>query len=175
MTARTAPLAATPAGFAARTLAAIDTVARGAVIAVTGAMVVVVVAQVILRYGFGQSFDWADEISRLLFVWVIFLALPLGIPKGAHVGVSLLTDRLPARARGLLFRLMSLLCAALLAVVAWQGALLVREQWEEPLSTLDASVALFMVPLVIGAAHGLLHFLNLAATGAHAPSEIIID
>ncbi|OYW16920.1 MAG: hypothetical protein B7Z52_07665, partial [Burkholderiales bacterium 12-64-5] len=148
---------------------------QGAVIAVTGTMVVVVVAQVILRYGFGRSFDWADEISRLLFVWVIFLALPLGIPKGAHVGVSLLTDRLPPAARSLLFRLTSLMCAALLAVVAWQAALLVLEQWEEPLSTLDASVALFMVPLVLGAAHGLLHLLALAVAGAPAPSEFVID
>ena len=164
-----------PSGLALRALAGIDALAQRAVIAVTGAMVVVVVAQVILRYGFGQSFDWADEISRLLFVWVIFLALPLGIPKGAHVGVSLLTDRLPARARSLLFRLTSLLCAALLAVVAWQGARLVLEQWEEPLSTLDASVALFMVPLVLGAAHGLLHLLALAVAGAPTPSEIVID
>lgn len=168
-------IAAPPFGVAARALAAIDWAAKGLVIAVTGAMVVVVVAQVILRYGFGQSFDWADEISRLLFVWTIFLALPLGIPKGAHVGVSLLTDHLPERIRKPLFRLMSLLCALLLAVVAYEGCLLVLEQWEEPLSTLDASVALFMVPLVIGSVHGILHFLLLAATGAHAEPAIMVE
>lgn len=173
MTAKAVPAPAP--GLATRVLAAIDMAAKSLVIAVTGAMVVVVVAQVILRYGFGRSFDWADEVSRLLFVWTIFLALPLGIPKGAHVGVSLLTDHLPAGIRKPLFRLMCALCALLLAVVAYEGFLLVLEQWEEPLSTLDASVALFMVPLVIGAVHGILHFLMLAATGAYAEPEMIVE
>ncbi|TCT03908.1 TRAP transporter small permease [Aquabacter spiritensis] len=160
---------------AGRALAALDRAVQVLVIAVTGAMVVVVVAQVALRYGLGQSFDWADEISRLLFVWVVFLALPLGIPKAAHVGVSLLTDRLSDRPRRLLFRLTSLMCAALLAVVAYQGALLAIDQWEEPLSTLDASVALFLVPLVFGCAHGVLHFLALAGSGAYAAPALVVE
>lgn len=175
MTANAVPAPAMVPGFAVRALAAIDTAARGLVIAVTGAMVLVVVAQVILRYGFGRSFDWADEISRLLFVWTIFLALPLGIPKGAHVGVGLLTERLPPHIRKPLFRLMCVLCAVLLAVVAWEALLLTLEQWEEPLSTLDASVALFMVPVVIGSVHGTVHFLMLAGTGAYAEPEMIVE
>ena len=71
----------------------------------------------------------------------------------------LLTDRLPAGLRGRLFRTMSVLAMVLMAVVAWQAGVLTRDQWDEPMSTLDISIGLFMLPLVIGAVHSLLHLL----------------
>ena len=48
-------------------------------------MVLVVSAQVVIRYVFNDSLDWADEVSRIAFVWTIFLAIPLGIRDGTHV------------------------------------------------------------------------------------------
>src|SRR6478609_12241634 len=60
-------------------LEALDTAACWVICASIAVMVVVVSAQVGLRYGLNQSLGWADEISRLCFVWSIFLAIPLGI------------------------------------------------------------------------------------------------
>jgi TRAP-type C4-dicarboxylate transport system permease small subunit len=44
-----------------------------------------------------------------------------------------------------------------LAFVAWEAAILTRDQWDEPITTLDLSVGFFMLPLLIGAAHSILH------------------
>ena len=66
-------------------LARADTGARVLVIAGAATMVAVVAAQVIMRYVFNGSFDWADEVSRLAFVCTIFLAIPLGIRDGTHL------------------------------------------------------------------------------------------
>jgi TRAP-type C4-dicarboxylate transport system permease small subunit len=129
------------------------------VIASMTVMVVVVVAQVFLRYVLNISLDWAEELSRLSFVWSVFFAIPLGIKRGAHVGVSLITDRLPMLMQSTLFRIMSALAAIMMAVVAYEATVLTRDQWDEPMSTLDISVGLFMVPLCIGAVHALLHLL----------------
>jgi len=146
-------------GYVRRGLNVIDWIITLLVILAMAAMVTIVAAQVGLRYGLNQSFDWADELSRLLFVWSIFLAIPLGIKRGAHISIELLTEWLPAGARQRLFRLVSLLAMALMAVVAWQAGILTRDQWDEPMSTLDISVGLFMLPLLIGAIHSLLHLL----------------
>jgi TRAP-type C4-dicarboxylate transport system permease small subunit len=154
-------------------LNAIDWAAGALVILAMAAMTSIVAVQVGLRYGLNDSLDWADEVSRLAFVWAVFLAIPLGIKRGVHVGVTLLTGWLPGGVRRGLFRLISLLALALMAGVAWQAAVLVRNQWDEPMSTLDVSVGLFMLPLAIGAGHSVLHLLagiirgepgNLAAT-----------
>ena len=39
--------------------------------------------------GFGSSLVWTDEAARALFVWSIFLSLPLASKKGAMVSIKL--------------------------------------------------------------------------------------
>jgi TRAP-type transport system small permease protein len=152
-----------PASWAARCarggLNAIDWIVSALVILAMAAMTAIVAVQVGLRYGLNESLDWADEVSRLAFVWSVFLAVPLGIKRGAHLSVVLLTDRLPAGLRRKLFRAMSALAVVLMGVVAWQAGILLRNQWDEPMSTLDISIGFFMMPVVIGAVHSLLHLL----------------
>lgn len=137
-----------------------DRVVAGVVIAAMAAMATILPAQVLLRYGLNLSLDWAEEISRLCFVWAVFLAIPLGIKRGAHVGISLLTDRLPVGVRDVLFRALSALSLILMVVVTKEAAVLTIDQWDEPMSTLDYSVGFFMLPIVISAAHSVLHLLT---------------
>ena len=147
------------ARYAQAGLNVIDWIVGVLVILAMAAMTLTVAVQVGLRYGLNESIDWADEVSRLSFVWAVFLAIPLGIKRGAHVSVELLTGQLPTGTRRGLFRLVSLLAMMLMVLVTWQAAILARNQWDEPMSTLEVSVGVFMLPLVIGAAHSVLHLL----------------
>jgi TRAP-type transport system small permease protein len=54
---------------------------------------------------------------------------------------------------------MSALAMVLMAVVGWQAGILIRHQWDEPMSTLDISIGFFMLPVVVAAVHSLLHLL----------------
>ncbi len=154
-----------PAGLRplARALEALDTLTCWVICASVALMVVVVSAQVAMRYGLNRSFDWADEVSRLCFVWSIFLAIPLGIRARAHIGVEVLVARLPAPARGALARGIALLCAALLLLVAWEAAVMSFDQWDETMASVPASAAWFNLPLVWLGVHGALHLLWMAA------------
>jgi TRAP-type C4-dicarboxylate transport system permease small subunit len=147
------------ARYARGGLNAIDWIVSALVILAMAAMTTIVAVQVGLRYGLNQSLDWADEVSRLTFVWSVFLAVPLGIKRGGHLSVVLLTDRLSDSLRRKLFRAMCALAMVLMAVVAWQAGILIRDQWDEPMSTLDISIGLFMMPVAIGAVHSMLHLL----------------
>ncbi|HYF17489.1 MAG TPA: TRAP transporter small permease, partial [Ramlibacter sp.] len=102
-----------------RILGAADRVLTVALVAAVGAMVAVVSAQVALRYGFNRSIDWADEIGRLAFVWSMFLAIPLGVRDGAHIGIDLLVDKFPATAGAALRRVGAAVCAAMMLAIAW--------------------------------------------------------
>ena len=155
-----------------RILSGIDWIAAALIIATTAGMVAIIGVQVFLRYGLNSSLDWAEELSRLLFVWSVFLAVPLGIKRGSHVGVELLTAWLPARLQSGLFRLVCLLAILLMGVVGWQASVLAYDQWDEPLTTLDISVGLFLAPLAIGAAHSILHLLAGLADGPRARAVI---
>ena len=156
-------------------LALVDRFASGAIIAAMAAMVVVVSLQVLLRYAFNTSLDWAEDVARLLFVWSIFLAVPLGVKRGSHIAIELLTIRLPPPLRIFLVRVMALGCAALMTVVCYQSASLTMQQWDEFMPTLNVTAALYMVPVAFGAAHSALHFAGLAISGATGRAQVLVE
>ena len=124
-------------------------------------MIAIVTLQVVLRYAFNSSIDWSDEISRLLFVWSMFLAIPLGIREGAHVGIELLLTHIPAAARVQLAKACALGGAAIMGVVLWQAVAVAALTWDEMMQSVNLSTNWFMVPVAIAAAHGFLHFIQL--------------
>lgn len=151
-----------------RVLGGLDRLVTGAVLAAVAVMVAVVSAQVALRYGLNLSIDWADELGRLAFVWAMFLAIPLGVREGAHIGINLLADKLPPAMRGALRRAGAGLCAAMMLAIAWAALGVAREQWDELMSTVDLSVGWFILPVGIGALVSALHLLRIVIEGPPA-------
>jgi TRAP-type C4-dicarboxylate transport system permease small subunit len=146
-------------------LHALDTLAGWAIVVMLGLMVAVVSLQVLLRYALNSSLGFADELSRLTFVWSIFLGIPLGIRLGAHIGMELLSARLPARLQDMLARLMAAVAAAMMVLVAWQSATVAFEQWDEMMASMNASAAWFLVAVGIGCGHAALHLVWIVLTG----------
>ncbi len=149
-------------------LARADQGARLLVMTGAAAMVVVVSLQVVMRYVFNGSFDWADEVSRIAFVWTIFLAIPLGIRDGIHVGIDLLVQRFPVAVRKALARIMSALSALMMLVVLWTSVAVALSTWSERLGAIDMTSSVFFFPVILGALHGALHLIHLTL----APAEI---
>jgi TRAP-type C4-dicarboxylate transport system permease small subunit len=157
-------VAAAPA-WPLRLLRAGDRALTGVLLAAVAVMVAVVSAQVALRYGFNRSIDWADEVGRLAFVWSIFLAIPLGVRDGAHIGIDLLVDKLPVLGQSALRRAGAALAAAMMLAITWAAIRTCREQWDELMSTVDVSVGWFIVPVAIGALFSALHLLRIVIAG----------
>ena len=165
MTATVLPAVYDTASLPGRMLDLLDRAVTAALLAAVAAMVGVVSAQVLLRYGFNRSIDWADEISRLAFVWSIFLAIPLGVRQGAHIGIDVVVLKFPPAVQRVLRRLAAALSALMMGAIAWAALGVAREQWDELMSTLDWSVGWFIVPVGIGAALSALHLLRIAVQG----------
>lgn len=158
-----------------RLLDVIDWAVARLVIASMTVMLIVVSGQVFFRYALNLSVDWAEEVSRLSFVWSVFLAVPLGVKRGAHVGIALLTDRLSAAVQDKLFRAMNVLAIVLMAIVAYEAVVLTVDQWDEPMSTLDVSVGLFMLPLAVGATHAVLHLVSGVFLGPPVKQAVVTE
>ena len=144
-------------------LARADQGARLIAIVAAAVMVVVVTAQVVARYGFNSSFDWADEVSRLAFVTTIFIAIPLGIRDGTHVGIDLIVNRLPVMPRRLVKRITSVLASLMLLIITWATFKVAGATWSERLGAIDITSSVFFFPVIAGALHSALHLLHLAA------------
>jgi TRAP-type C4-dicarboxylate transport system permease small subunit len=90
-----------------------------------GVMAVAVFVNVVLRYGFGSGIAASEELSRLLFVWMVFIGATAAYPAGEHMAFTSLVGMARGRpslfaALGLLIRALVLLACGLLAWGAWQ-------------------------------------------------------
>ena len=138
-----------------------DRLARWGIIGASAMMIGIVTLQVLLRYGFNTSIDWSEEVSRLLFVWAMFLAIPLGIREGAHVGLELLTMHIAPGPRSALAKGCAVAGAGIMVVVFWQAVKVAALTWDEMMQSLNASTNWFMVPVAVAAAHSFFHFIQL--------------
>ena len=157
--------AAGPLRPVAALIAALDVGAAWALVVLIGAMVTLVAAQVFMRYVLNSSIGWTDEVSRLTFVWSIFLGIPLGIRLGSHIGMELLSSRFPPRLQDLLVRAMALVAGAMMVLVTWQAAVVAFDQWDEKMASMNASAAWFIVAVGVGCGHSALHLLWIVLTG----------
>jgi len=90
-----------------------------------GVMAVSVFVNVVLRYGFGSGVAASEELSRLLFVWMVFIGATAAYPAGEHMAFTSLVGLLKKRplAMGLmtsLIRVAVILGCALVGWGAWQ-------------------------------------------------------
>jgi len=99
--------------------------AQAAMALCLGVMALMVFVNVVLRYGFGSGIAAAEELSRLLFVWMVFIGATAAYPAGEHMAFTNLVALLRRRpgafaAMTVLIRLLVLLASVLLAWGAWQ-------------------------------------------------------
>jgi TRAP-type C4-dicarboxylate transport system permease small subunit len=66
-------------------------------------MAIFVFGNVILRYFFHSGLTWAEEISRFLFIWLIFLGSILAFKDNEHLGIVSLIARLSLKGKKILF------------------------------------------------------------------------
>ncbi len=91
-------------------------------------MALAVFVNAVLRYGFGSGIAASEELSRLFFVWMVFLGAAAAYPAGEHMAFTSLVALLRGRPRALaaaavLIRLLVVLACVLLAHGAWRQVL----------------------------------------------------
>jgi len=128
-------------------------------------MVSLVTAQVFMRFVLNSSIDSADEISRLFFVWAIFLAIPHGVKYGIHVGIDLLVSRFSKALKEQTFRVVSGFSALLMALVAYAAWIAIVDKWPELMPTINFTAAVYYIPVLICAVHSFIHLVIQAWCG----------
>jgi TRAP-type transport system small permease protein len=119
-------------------------------------MVVAVFANVVLRYGFNTGIVSYEELSRLLFVWLVCIGAVVATAERKHLGFDLLVARLPrpaARACGWLAR----------ALMLFGLVLLIKGSWGQVIAGLGTVSAVIGYPMALAAAAPLLMAVGMAA------------
>lgn len=58
-------------------------------------MVVIGGLQVFNRFVLGTPLSWSEEVQKYSHIWMIFLAIPVCYRRGRHIGMEILTQKMP--------------------------------------------------------------------------------
>lgn len=145
--------------------------------ALLAVMVVMVFSNVVLRYAFGSGIASAEEISRLMFVWLVFLGATLALRQHKHLGLELVQARLPIPLR----RVCAILSHLLILYALW---LFLSGSWTQTKIGLTTYSTVLRFPMAFYAAAGVfsaiamigLVLINLyrivtGSSGGHMPGD----
>ena len=85
--------------------------------------VVLVNANVIMRYFLNSPIHWAEEVVTSLFVWTVFIGSAYAYRKHSHLGVDIVINMLPEKVKGIVKAIMSvveLLVLIMLTIISSQ-------------------------------------------------------
>lgn len=90
-----------PANAVSRFLKILDSLISNLAALCLTALIVIILANVVGRYIFNFSLIWAAESARWLFIYIIFLGIPLAERASMHLAITMLVERLPSRPRAI--------------------------------------------------------------------------
>jgi TRAP-type transport system small permease protein len=140
-------------------------------------MVVLVFGNVVLRYVFDSGLTVSEELSRWMFVWLVFLGAIVALKEHGHLGSDMLVSRLP-----LIGKKICLVAGQLLMLyITWllfSGSLTqVKINWEVEAPVTGASLAIFYsagIAFAVPAALLLLREMWRAVSGQLSESELVM-
>lgn len=112
--------------------------------------------QVILRNFVGFSFKWAEETTRYLIIYAVYLVVGRLLLENRNSTVDLFYNMFPEKVRKLLNTLFCLLIAAFLAVMIAKGYTLVSRNLKTWCASIRIPWALPFAALIVGSLNMLL-------------------
>lgn len=86
-----------------------------------GGMIVLAFGQIVLREVFETGFVWADELIKLMVLWLAMIGAVAASRDDRHIRIDVLSHILPDSFIKLTRVLVDVFAAAVSAVVAWQA------------------------------------------------------
>lgn len=110
-------------------------------------MVGLVFGNVVLRYIFNSGIVAAEEIARLMFVWLVFLGATVALRHQRHLGLEIVQSRLPAKVR----RISAVIAHLMMLYALW---LFVQGSWIQLLIGMETFSTVLRFPMAFYAAAG---------------------
>jgi TRAP-type transport system small permease protein len=103
-------------------------------------MAILVFGNVVLRYAFHSGITWSEEMSRFLFIWMVFLGAIGALKDNDHLGVDTLLKKLPLSVKRVVF----ILSNVIVLYILW---LLLDGSWKITISNLQSRAPATNLPL----------------------------
>ena len=105
----------------------------GALVLLLGSMVLLAVLQIVLRQFFGSGIGWADELVKIIVLWLAMVGSIAAARDNRHIRIDVLSHVLPGKLVALTRVLVDLFAAVVCVTIAWQAwrYLQLEIEWQE--------------------------------------------
>lgn len=118
------------------------------------------------------SFAWLEEVTRLLFVWCMFLAICIITLKMGHAKVELVVDRLPVKVQKIIFYIVDAVNFLFFGFVLMQSVFLVMTTKGQRSALLQFDMDYMYYSIIVGSAICIIHLIRLFVEGLKEKDEI---
>lgn len=121
-------------------------------------MFIFVFINVITRYVFNFSINWAEELSRFLMIATCFLGIGIGMREGRHVAIEVFINLIPNQTIRRVIRLINgLIIIAFMITLTYLGFLYAATQFEAKSAVLRWGMGYIYLFVPIGALAFVMH------------------
>jgi TRAP-type C4-dicarboxylate transport system permease small subunit len=117
---------------------------------VAAAVMIVLVFFNVCVHALGHDLAETTEACELLMVWVSFLGGASIIRRSGHMTITEFIDKLQGKARQVADFLVQVFALVVLAILFWNGLVIIGNNWGNVLTVLQIPMAFQYMPLAIG-------------------------
>ncbi len=126
---------------------------NGSLVVLFAAMMLLAVSQIVLRIFFSSGFVWAEELMKLMVLWIALIASIAASRNDRHLRIDLLSHYVSIRYTRIPRMIVDLFAAGMCGFLAWQSWRYVQlsiEFDETVLIDIPASIAHGIAPVAFG-------------------------
>jgi TRAP-type C4-dicarboxylate transport system permease small subunit len=113
-------------------------------------MIVLVIANVFLRYLFNYSVFWAEEVATICFVWCVFIGASATYKHKMDMGIDVLITKAPPRVEKAIRFAVGLVLLAINGYIFYMAIVFTNIAWVKPTAVLGVSSAVVNSALIVG-------------------------
>ena len=112
-------------------------------------ILLLVIAQVAMRYIFNSPLTWSEELAVFVLIWLTFIGSLICMRDKEHIEVTILVDHLPRTLQRIVVAFSRLASVFFLLVVAYYGSDLVMENMTvtSPANKISMGLVYTIIPL----------------------------
>lgn len=113
-------------------------------------MISLVIINVFLRYLFGYSIFWAEEVATICFVWCVFVGASATYKHKMDMGIDVLITKAPKKIEKAIRFVVRLILLAINAYILYMAIVFTNIAWIKPTAVLGVSSAVINSALIVG-------------------------
>jgi TRAP-type transport system small permease protein len=131
------------AGFWHRLSNALELVGRWIVGGTVLAIVLITIAAVWYRYGLDAPLSWTEQVSRILFVWSVFVGAALLYRRSLHIVIDLFLVMLPEAMQRVVWHINNVLMLFAAVMIVYFGTQITLGTLDQTFGALEITPATF--------------------------------